>query len=748
MRFEAAHAPLEMWGGVECTVNRVGDRWFDQLVWSGHDRRADDLDRFAALGVKALRYPALWERMAPHSLDSIDWSWTDERFGRMRDLGIRPIVGLVHHGSGPGYTWLLDEQFPSKLARFAEAVAQRYPWIEDFTPINEPLTTARFSALYGHWYPHLRSDRAFVRALLNQIHGVSAAMRAIRGVIPNARLVQTEDCGRSYGTRRTHRQVEHERHRRWLTWDLVLGRVDDRHPLHAFLTASGMSVSDERRLIDRACAPAVIGLNYYLTSDRYLDHRLERYPSPTHGGNHFQRYADVEAVRARPQGIAGHEANLREAWERYGIPVAITEVHLGCTRDEQIRWLVESWEGASAARASGADVRAVTAWALLGSHNWNSLVTRDEGHYEPGAFDVRAPQPRRTALCSVISTLASGGTPDNIAVSTEAWWRRPDRLLYAPVGHPLRGALLTKPGVGHSFRGAPHPILIVGASGTLGRAFHRLCRVRGLPSRLLGRPEMDICDPARVDAVVRQLEPWAVINAAGYVRVDDAERDSEACRRANVTGAVNLAAACRRHGVRLVTFSSDLVFDGGQQHPYTEDDEPRPLNVYGASKAEADRRVADLLPEALILRTAAFFGPWDTANFISHVIRTLDAGGQFEAAVDMTVSPTYVPDLVHAALDLLIDEEHGVWHLANQGAVSWYSFAQEAAVRAGRPTNRITAVEGARAWGPAPRPPFSALTSRRGLLLRPLAEALDAFVREGLDAATSTDDSRDRACAS
>jgi dTDP-4-dehydrorhamnose reductase len=135
-------------------VNRVGDQFFDQLVWSGHDTRIDDLTAFASLGIRALRYPVLGERVAPHSPDDLDWRWTDERLSRLRELGVRPIVGLLHHGSGPAYTSLLDPGSPDKLASFAAAVARRYPWIAEFTPVNEPLTTARFSGLYGHWHPH------------------------------------------------------------------------------------------------------------------------------------------------------------------------------------------------------------------------------------------------------------------------------------------------------------------------------------------------------------------------------------------------------------------------------------------------------------------------------------------------------------------------------------------------------------------------------------------------------------------
>jgi dTDP-4-dehydrorhamnose reductase len=145
---------LELWGGVECTVNRVGDRYFEQLTRNGHDARIDDLDRFASLGITAIRYPVLWERTAPNGLSRASWDWADRRLNRLHELGIQPIIGLVHHGSGPRDTSLIDPDFPARLAEFAGAVARRYPWVSAYTPVNEPLTTARFSGMYGHWYPH------------------------------------------------------------------------------------------------------------------------------------------------------------------------------------------------------------------------------------------------------------------------------------------------------------------------------------------------------------------------------------------------------------------------------------------------------------------------------------------------------------------------------------------------------------------------------------------------------------------
>jgi dTDP-4-dehydrorhamnose reductase len=143
---------LELWGGVECTINRVRDTYFRQLDRNGHVRRPGDLERFAGLGIRALRYPVLWEQCAPgRDPTEIDWRWADERLPRLRELGVRPIVGLVHHGSGPAHTSLVDPGFADGLAGYAARVAERFPWVEEWTPVNEPLTTARFSTINAVW---------------------------------------------------------------------------------------------------------------------------------------------------------------------------------------------------------------------------------------------------------------------------------------------------------------------------------------------------------------------------------------------------------------------------------------------------------------------------------------------------------------------------------------------------------------------------------------------------------------------
>src|SRR5678810_135023 len=124
--------------------------------------------------------PVLWESVAPRGLRGADWRWATRRLKCLRRLGIRPIVGLVHHGSGPAGTDLLDDTFVEGLARFARAAAEHFPWVEDWTPVNEPLTTARFSTLYGHWYPHRTDSAAMARALLVQTRATVRAMEEIR----------------------------------------------------------------------------------------------------------------------------------------------------------------------------------------------------------------------------------------------------------------------------------------------------------------------------------------------------------------------------------------------------------------------------------------------------------------------------------------------------------------------------------------------------------------------------------------
>jgi dTDP-4-dehydrorhamnose reductase len=247
-------------------------------------------------------------------------------------------------------------------------------------------------------------------------------------VNPAAKLVQTDDLGTIYSTPRLRYQAEFENQRRWLAWDLLCGSVDTAHPMHAYLVAWGIDVRELAWLRENPCPPQIIGIDHYVTSDRFLDEDLGRYPSHYHGGNARERYADLEAVRVLERPGTSLRHIVLEAAQRYRLPIALTEVHIGCTEDEQVRWLQEAWTTCEHLVAGGVDVRAVTAWALLGCYDWDSLLTCDGGSYESGAYCLRTGAPRATAVARLLARLAAGD--DGAAIENEGWWRRPERLLY------------------------------------------------------------------------------------------------------------------------------------------------------------------------------------------------------------------------------------------------------------------------------------------------------------------------------
>lgn len=717
--------PLELWGGMECTINRVGDRYVDQLEKNGHYQRISDLSQIAELGIKKLRYPCLWEKVAPNKLEELNWSFLDERLEELRRLDISPIAGFLHHGSGPRYTSLIDPDFPEKLAIYARAFAERYPWIEDYTPVNEILTTSRFSCLYGHWYPHTKDHTVFIRALINQVRGTILAMREIRKVNSSARLLQTDDLGKAQGTSPLQYQVDFENERRWLGWDLLCGKVNSSHPLSSYVTLEGYE--DELKWIaENPCPPNYIGINHYHLSNRFLDHRMELYPEWSHGGNGRDQYADIGAVDTGQAELPAPEEILLEAWHRYQIPIVVSEVHTMGHRDSQMRWLYQIWNEAKAARERGAEIKAITVWSLLGTYDWHKLCTVCEMFYEPGVFDLRSPEqiPQKTGLSQVVKDLATKGASDHPILASPGWWKTPRRILWAsPFGaHSL---LETD---------KKRPILITGATGTLGQAFARICGSRNISYRILKRSDMDIANLENVRATVKEINPWAIINTAGYVKVDQAEDEQEQCYRENVIGAVNLARISAVMDIPLVSFSTDMVFDGSHTSSYQENHQVSPLNIYGISKAESERRILETHPNALIIRTSSFFGPWDEYNFITGSLRSLAAKSEIFAANDMIITPTYVPDLANATLDLLLDGERGIVHLTNKGEVSWADFAKLAAEAAKLKINLDTSLIQERSWRElsfrAQRPLNSALSSERFNILPPLENAVERYFND------------------
>jgi dTDP-4-dehydrorhamnose reductase len=722
MKTEFTKNKIEIWGGLECSLNRVEDNYMDQLVRSGHyTRAADDIKRFSELGIKALRYPILWEKHAPQPNTIIDWSYSTARINELNQAGIEPVVGLVHHGSGPVYADFFDGSFAEGLGDYAGKVAKQFPSLTYYTPVNEPLTTARFCGLYGHWYPHKTNTLDFLKILLAECKGTALALQAIRKINPNAKLVQTEDIGKTQSSYKLQHQADFENKRRWLSFDLLAGKINKNHALWDYLIGEGLCVDDFKFFEDNPCLPDIIGVNYYVTSERYIDERTEKFPAHTVGGNGIDVYADVEAVRVGRN--EGPEVLFREVWERFRLPIAITEVHLHCTREEQLRWFNYIWMAVNKLKEEGADIRAVTAWALLGSFDWCSLLTKPVGIYEPGLYDVRAlAQPRATALTKLVKSLAEGNEFNHPVLKEDGWWKRPCAIAYQLDDINVACAPLKK--------AQGNPLIIIGKTGTLANAFSRICNVRGIHHIMLGRHEVDISDLADIERMVKHYNPWAIINTAGYSKIDEAENQAEDCFMVNSVAPKFLSTVCRKYGIQFVTYSSDLVFDGKKNHPYLESDFVSPLNIYGQSKAMAEENVLKNDPDALIIRTGAFFGPWDKRNFVHDALKLFSIEQEFAAPKDVIVSPTYVPDLVHTTLDLLIDEANGIWNISNKGSISWAMLAYEVASRGGYNPKYFKAVSLSEMNFIASRPTYSVLTSEKGFELPGLDHALDMFFRE------------------
>ena len=721
MNFPHPLPPLEMWGGVECTINRVGDTYFDQLERNGHSLRSDDLFRFAELGIRTIRYPIQWERIAPRGLAQANWSWADERLNMLRTLGITPIVGLTHHGSGPRSTSLVEPSFAEGLAQFAEAVAERYPWVEYYTPVNEPLTTARFSGLYGHWYPHGRNDATFARALLTQCRAVVLSMQAIRKVNPLAKLIQTEDLGKVFGTPLLASQAEMENERRWLTFDLLSGCLDKTKPMWHFLLSSGCDEAELAWFLEHPCTPDVLGIDYYLTSERFLDDDTSRYPRDYHTHNGQLAYADVEVVRVNTGAPlpVGHYERMCEAWERYKLPIAITEAHLGSTREEQVRWLVEAWNAAQTARSEGMQVRAVTAWSLLGAYDWNSLVTRVSNFYEPGVFDVRGTHPRSTALARVVRTLANDQQLDEPVLAQPGWWHLPDRFLYQSSLSHTHSSFSSE-----EINSSPgRSVVIIGETGGLGNAFVQHCEARHLPYHYITQHELNKLDTHALHDLLLRQHPWAVIMTTCCSYSEDADDDLQQWLRSDTASHVVLADLCTQRGIALLVFSSALVFDGTQLTTYVESTPVAPRSRRGYMQVEMEEQVLQHCPSALVVRTGALFYPWQSLNTVINMLYRNEATDN-----PSIIALTYVPDLIPACLDLLIDKESGYWHLSNIGTSKEMDLL---ATRAGKEGSTFVANNTIQTSKDVVRDHLcQAFVSERGQLLPSLDDALSRYLQE------------------
>jgi dTDP-4-dehydrorhamnose reductase len=710
---------IEIWGGLECTINRVRDNYHDQFEFGGHYNRDNDIELIASLGVKMLRYPVLWEKHQAVKDGPVDWAFSERKLLKLRELGIQPIAGLVHHGCGPKHVNFFDGSFEEGVADYAKLVAERFPWLEYYTPVNEPLTTARFCGLYGHWYPHHKSDYSFYKILLSECKATVMAMKAIREVNPDAKLIQTEDLGKTYSTPLLKYQADFENERRWVSYELICGRLTPDKVMYKRLVAAGIQESELDYFLENNCEPFIAGFNYYITSERYLDELMGKYPEEYHGGNGKNDYADIEIVKVSTDLEWGPHNLLKEAWDRLHLPMAITECHLHSTREEQMRWFNEMWETVNELKGEGIDIRAITAWAIFGLHGWNRLVTEPYGTYEPGVFNLSSGQARPTALARLIRILTKRKVYYHPVLETEGWWKREDRQQYTN-----ENILPHK-----SARHVPKcpPVLVIGNSPTFIQAFSKACEERNIHYILLGANEMDMNDPDVVRQIIEDLNPWAVINTSGDVNVEKGAHNADDSHRFNARGSAVLAECCKQHNVKLLAFSTGDVFDGARVDGYVESDPVSPTSVYAKHRAESENNILAINPNALIVRTSICFSPYDTDGFVSATLNSLKQQDMVYAANDVWVSPTYVPDVANESLNLLLDNESGIYHLANVGEITLADFAYKLAYMAGLDSSLIKAIPGREILQPKLLK-NNVVKSEKGMVMPLLDSALERYL--------------------
>lgn len=251
-------------------------------------------------------------------------------------------------------------------------------------------------------------------------------------------------------------------------------------------------------------------------------------------------------------------------------------------------------------------------------------------------------------------------------------------------------------------------IVVTGATGQLGTAVRALL---GDGATYLGRADLDLADPASVRPVLDALRPDLVLNCAAYTAVDAAEDDEDTAYRVNAESVAVLAEGSAALGARLVTYSTDYVFDGTKEAAYVESDPPNPINAYGRTKLAGELAALAADPEALVIRTSWVLSGTHP-NFAATMLRLIEAG-PVRVVDDQRGHPTLADDLAAGTLAALDAGATGLLHLTNDGVTSWCGLAREVAAMAGLDPARVEAITTAEYPTPARRPANSVLDSER-----------------------------------
>ena len=279
-------------------------------------------------------------------------------------------------------------------------------------------------------------------------------------------------------------------------------------------------------------------------------------------------------------------------------------------------------------------------------------------------------------------------------------------------------------------------VAVIGSTGQLGTDVVTVLREHDYEVVPLSHADIECTDPRKVRSVLSSTRPDIVINSAAFVRVDECEDHPLEAFRINALGALHVARACTEIGALCVHVSTDYVFNGEKNEPYTEGDPTRPINVYGVSKVAGELFVQQAASRWLILRVASLYGKAGArgkgGNFVETILAKARAGEPIRVVNDTWMSPTYTRDAAAALVPLTQSGATGVFHAANSGSCTWFEFAREA-LRLWGGDNGIEPITSKAYFSKARRPKNSSLASGRlqetlGHTMRPWREALSAYL--------------------
>ncbi len=281
-------------------------------------------------------------------------------------------------------------------------------------------------------------------------------------------------------------------------------------------------------------------------------------------------------------------------------------------------------------------------------------------------------------------------------------------------------------------------VMVIGKTGQLGASLMSHAPYFGFQAVGYGKEDLDIQNTADVRAEIERVRPMAVVNASAYLMLRDCEEHPDIAAEINTHAVERLASLCRDFGILFVHYSTDYVFDGEKGAPYGEDDEPRPLQVYGISKREGEKKAMDAYPAGtIIIRTAGLYGGLTGSkakrgNFVLNILRDAASRDDIEVGSDQTTSTSFSDDIAAGTFKLLsLSAPGGIYHLVNEGVCGWHIFATEILCVTGSNVSVVPVVRGEVA-GAIRRPRYSALLNTKaaslGIVLPLWQDALARYI--------------------